>query len=110
MPDQTVKRPPANERRTAMLQAAADVFFEQGYAATSIDAIIERIGGSKRGIYNEFGNKEGLFVALVAESADDALKALGVIEGHNLRETLLEFARRLMTIYTSPAMVGVYRA
>lgn len=45
-------------RRQALLQAAAEVFFEQGYAATSIDPIIERAGGSKRNIYNEFGTSE----------------------------------------------------
>jgi AcrR family transcriptional regulator len=45
----------ARERRTAILQAAARVFFEQGYAATSIDAVIDEIGGSrlKRMGYNK---------------------------------------------------------
>ena len=50
------KRLTAEERRSAILEAAASVFFEQGYAATSIDAIIARLGGSKRNIYNEFGS------------------------------------------------------
>ncbi|PTV69823.1 MULTISPECIES: TetR/AcrR family transcriptional regulator [Agrobacterium] len=106
------KRLSAAERRTAILQAAATVFFEQGYAATSMDAIIERVGGSKRTIYSEFGNKEGLFTALVSEGADKALAALAVEEigGRNLRETMLEFARRLVEVYMSPTMIGVYRA
>ncbi|WP_176026829.1 TetR/AcrR family transcriptional regulator, partial [Brucella intermedia] len=50
-------------RRKTILRAAAELFFEQGYATTSIDAIIERTGGSKRTIYSEFGSKEGLFLA-----------------------------------------------
>src|SRR3546814_9134327 len=105
------KRPSQDSRRTAILEAAAQVFFEQGYAATSIDAIIERIGGSKRNIYNEFGNKEGLFTALVSESADTALSALSVggFEGRSLNEVLLEFGRRLLEIYMSPGLIGVYR-
>ena len=100
------------DRRAAILDAAAEVFFEQGYAATSIDAIIERIGGSKRNIYNEFGNKEGLFTALVSESADTALAALSVekFKGRDLAGILLEFGRRLMEIYMSPALIGVYRS
>ncbi len=100
------KRMPQEDRRAAILEAAAQVFFEQGYAATSIDAIIERIGGSKRNIYNEFGNKEGLFTALITESADTALAALSVerFAGRNLSEVLLEFGRRLMAIYMSPAL------
>lgn len=44
--------------------------FEHGYAAASIDAVIERIGGSKRNIYTTFGSKEGLFTALVSENAE----------------------------------------
>lgn len=106
------KRIPQEDRRAAILDAAAEVFFEQGYAATSIDAIIDRIGGSKRNIYNEFGNKEGLFTALVTESADTALAALSAEQftGRNLDEILVEFGRRLMAIYMSPALIGVYRS
>lgn len=98
-------------RREALLRAAADVFFEQGYAATSIDAIIERAGGSKRNIYSEFGSKEGLFSAIVAENADKALSALGLedIESHDLRATLTAFGRHLMDVYMSPTVIGIYR-
>lgn len=98
-------------RREALLKAAADVFFEQGYAATSIDAIIERAGGSKRNIYNEFGNKQGLFSAIVEENADKALSTLNIenIEGHDLQSTLTAFGRHLMDVYMSPTVVGIYR-
>lgn len=112
MTDKTPKKTSPDDRRAAILQAAAAVFFEQGYAATSVDAIIDRVGGSKRTIYNEFGSKEGLFTALVSEGADNALSALAVEEivGRNLRETLLEFAHKLVGVYMSPMMIGVYRA
>jgi AcrR family transcriptional regulator len=99
------------KRREALLRAAAEVFFEQGYAATSIDAIIERAGGSKRNIYSEFGNKEGLFTAIVTENADRALSSLKVDEigGRDIRETLTAFGRHLMDVYMSPSVVGIYR-
>ncbi|WP_287095312.1 TetR/AcrR family transcriptional regulator, partial [Mesorhizobium sp.] len=104
----TIRR---NGRREALLQAAAEIFFEQGYAATSIDAIIERAGGSKRNIYNEFGNKEGLFSAIVKESADNLLSPLVIeeIEGHDLRATLTAFGRHSMDAYMSPTLIGIYR-
>ena len=107
-----VKRRSPTERREAILKAAGEVFFEQGYAATSIDAIIERLGGSKRNIYNEFRNKEGLFVALVSASAQSAVATLSVdlSESHSLREVLMAFGRQLMVLYTSPALLGAYRA
>jgi AcrR family transcriptional regulator len=105
-------RPTRDSRRAAILEAAAQVFFEQGYAATSVDAIISRCGGSKRNIYNEFGSKEGLFTALVSESAESAVEALRVDEsgGEQLRDVLLDFGRRLLTLYMSPALLGAYRS
>ncbi|MDI7864911.1 TetR/AcrR family transcriptional regulator [Rhizobiaceae bacterium n13] len=99
------------KRRATILSAAAEVFFEQGYAATSIDAIIARIGGSKRNIYNEFGSKEGLFTALVSETAGKARTALDVddFEERDLDQTLLEIGRRLLDVYMSPTLIGVLR-
>ena len=80
-----VKSDRALGRREALLAAAAEVFFEQGYAATSIDAIIERVGGSKRNIYNEFGSKEGMFTALVSKFAEDVLSSLVTVSYTHLR-------------------------
>jgi AcrR family transcriptional regulator len=105
------KKRRTNGRREALLQAAAEVFFEQGYAATSIDAIIERAGGSKRNIYSEFGNKQGLFSAIVRENADRVLSTLVIeqTEGHDLRATLTAFGQHLMGVYMSPTLIGIYR-
>lgn len=81
-------------------------------ASSGDDAIIERVGGSKRNIYSQFGSKEGVFTPLVSEIADTALAALSVqrFAGHNFSEILLEFWRRLLAIYMSPAVIGVYRS
>ena len=97
--------------REDLLRAAAEVFFEQGYAATSIDAIIERAGGSKRNIYSEFGSKDGLFTALVAEHVEPVLSALSIEDPgtRDLRDTLMRFGCRLLDIYMTPAVVGIYR-
>lgn len=106
------KRPSPDQRRLAVLDAAADVFFEQGYAGTSIDAIIERIGGSKRDIYKEFGSKEGLFEALVIYNSDKILMALMAddLSTSDLRSMLIAFGRTLMEMSLTPKMLGVYRS
>lgn len=98
-------------RRRALLAAATDIFLERGFAATSIDAIIERAGGSKRNIYSQFGGKEGLFTAIVSQAADQAIAALAIEVGvdRDLRATLAAFGRQLMDIYMSPTLLGVYR-
>lgn len=105
--------PAQQQRREAILLAAADMFFERGYAATSVDAILARVGGSKRSIYAEFGNKEGLFTALVSHHARYALSALDEQDagyGKDIEQHLLIFGRRLMDIYFSPALLGTFRA
>ena len=110
---ETVRLTTSAQRREAILLAAADVFFERGYAATSVDAIVARVGGSKRSIYAEFGNKEGLFTALVSRHARYALSALEEqVEspGKTIEQQLLTFGRRLMDIYFSPALLGIFRA
>ncbi len=93
------------------MTAAAEVFFEQGYAATSIDSIIERTGGSKRNIYKEFGSKAGLFIALVSDTADEVLDALSDdgSRGRDLTEQLVGYARQLTTVYMSARLVGLLR-
>src|SRR3546814_566116 len=97
--------------REALLDAAGAIFFEQGYAATRIDDIIERAGGSKRNIYVEFGSKEGLFTAIVSQHAERAVAALslGDPSAGSLKDMLLAFGRQLLDISLSPALVGVYR-
>jgi AcrR family transcriptional regulator len=109
--EETVAKPEKpTPRREALLAAAAEVFFEQGYAATSIDAIIARAGGSKRNIYNEFGNKEGLFLAIV-EDRMNQVPAFAIEEtgGRDLHETLMMAGHDLMALYMSPTLIGIYR-
>lgn len=97
-------------RRVALLDAAATLFFERGYSATSIDAIIERAGGSKRTIYAMFGNKEGLFEALIRENTEQMFRAgIFVSDGHTLEETLEGFATHLLELFTRPRTIALYR-
>lgn len=57
-------------RREAILGAARAVFLERGYAGATLDAVVERAGGSKATVYTLFGSKEGLFAALTADTAE----------------------------------------
>ena len=58
------------ERRQAILEAAAKVFLEKGPAAASMDEIAERAELSKGTLYLYFSSKEDLFVAASAEPLD----------------------------------------
>ncbi len=54
-------------RRHAFLKAAREVFLEQGYLAASVNDVVRRAGGSLATLYAQFGNKEGLFLAVVQD-------------------------------------------
>jgi AcrR family transcriptional regulator len=58
------------ERRDALLSAAADEFTEHGYAASSVNRIIERAGSSKGSVYYYFENKADLLATVVEEAYD----------------------------------------
>jgi len=47
------------------LAAAAQVFRQQGYAATSIDHLVRATGIHRGSLYGTFGSKHGLFVRVL---------------------------------------------
>lgn len=100
-----------SELRAEILKAAGDVFFEAGYEGASIEAVIERVGGSKRAIYSHFGGKKELFEALVVEASSQALAALSPTEltARDLEGTLLEFGRRVLDVIMTPMTLALYR-
>lgn len=63
MPDQT----PANERREAILEAAAGVFLRYGFRKTSMDDLARAAGLSRQGLYLHFATKESLFGAALLQ-------------------------------------------
>lgn len=53
------------ERKAQILQVATEKFLAHGFDRVSIDDIVLTVGGSKTNIYSYFGNKEGLFRAVI---------------------------------------------
>jgi AcrR family transcriptional regulator len=103
-------RCPLPERRQALLDAARDVFLERGYASATIDAVVERAGGSKATVYTLFENKEGLFAALVAEAAEElsALVQTYPLDGR-IEDDLRDFGRHYLEILTRPDRLALFR-
>lgn len=67
----------ASERkRASIVDAAVAEFLREGYAAASMDKIAKRAGVSKPTIYQHFGNKERLFLAVIAGVLTDAYDGL----------------------------------
>lgn len=55
--------------RERILEAAAELFAQRGYAGTGVDRLAERSGIAKTAIYYHFGNKEGLLAAVLDRAA-----------------------------------------
>jgi AcrR family transcriptional regulator len=60
----------ADERREALVVAGMDEFAEQGLAGASVDAIASRAGVSQPYVYQLFGTKKELFLAVVRSAFD----------------------------------------
>jgi len=63
-------------RRHAFLQAAREVFLEQGYEAASVNDVVRRAGGSLATLYAQYGNKEGLFFAVIQDQHERFIRAM----------------------------------
>ena len=57
-------RTPQPERRNAILAAAEDLFFNQGFDATQVSQIVQRIGAAQGTFYNYFTSKEEVLAAV----------------------------------------------
>lgn len=66
--DASRRRVKAGQRRRVVLDAAQELFFRQGYSATTIASIAEAAGVSPETIYKGFGGKAGLVRELRARA------------------------------------------
>jgi TetR/AcrR family transcriptional repressor of mexJK operon len=107
----TERRLSPDARRQAIVEAAKQLFLTKGYAATSLEEIVAMSGGSLSTVYQLFGNKQGLWAAIVEEACDqvtaplqDAMTHLGAP-----RAVLKAFAQRLDALERSGESAGVLR-
>src|SRR5439155_13253054 len=70
-------RMPRSARRAQLLGAAREVFVAQGYHAAAMDDIADRAGVSKPVLYQHFPGKLDLYLALLDQSTDALLAAVG---------------------------------
>jgi AcrR family transcriptional regulator len=99
------------ERRAAILKAAAEIFFAGGYEGASMSKICERVGGSKQTVYNYFHTKQELFITLIEEVSAEALQPLAPsrLAMDDPAHTLAEVGRRYLQIIMSPTALNLYR-
>lgn len=95
-----------------LLDAAIEIFLENGFERTSIDAIAAAAGMAKRTIYSRFANKDEIFVAALKRAiARWAIPAeeLQPPPGEAFEETLLRIGRALTRNVLKPEGVRLLR-
>ncbi len=94
-------------KREAILDAATQSFFTHGFAATAIEQVAAEARVSKVTIYNQFGDKRGLFAAAVerecARIGDHF--CIEPMPGLTLRERLEAIGAAMTAFLSRPKMV-----
>ncbi|TLP71240.1 TetR/AcrR family transcriptional regulator [Nesterenkonia sphaerica] len=100
--------------RRAIIDAATTLFLNQGYPATTMDDIAEVAGVSKRTVYNNFPDKEGLFrevvlavTSFVDEFINEAVRELA--DAAEVELSLKDLAARLASSVIGDGVVRLRR-
>lgn len=91
------RRGEGHTRREEILQAAKELFIEEGYNRTTIRKIADRVGVSAPALYLYFPDKEAMLLALCDQTFGFLVESLTEIEGQGL--TPLERLRRCGECY-----------
>jgi TetR/AcrR family transcriptional regulator of autoinduction and epiphytic fitness len=97
------------EKRSAAVQAAMELFFEQGYERTSLAQIARRADLSTATLFKRFPTKAALFEAIVEEFWSTDASCTGAMPqgdpGKALRKIGVDYAHRMRR----PEMQAIYR-
>jgi TetR/AcrR family transcriptional repressor of mexJK operon len=99
------------DRREQIIAVATELFLAQGLDGVSIDEVVARAGGSKSSVYTYFGNKEGLFIAVVERVSAEFLRPLAAIDlsGLALEEGLAKIARVFLDTILDERTLALHR-
>lgn len=104
-------RPSDSAKRDAIVAAASNRFFRDGFAATSIEQVAADAGVSKVTIYNHFGDKRALFASAVELECEKmrGYFSLDDAEGGSIEERLATIAQAMFEFLSRPEMIQFER-
>ena len=103
-----MKRPRGRPRKfdeSAVLEAAAAVFWEKGFSGTSLDDLAEAMGMNRPSIYSAFGDKESIYRKTLEQFSEGMRQAVSatMFTQPNIRDALIAFYRAALDVYTGGA-------
>jgi len=87
-------------RLARIIEAATQLFLRDGYAATSIEAVLDASGGSKATLYSYFSTKDDLFRAVVQEALRNERRPT-LQRGGDPKKALVDFIVQSFEIMSS---------
>jgi AcrR family transcriptional regulator len=104
-------RAEAQRRQQELLEIAGAMFMKLGFDGTSVDAVAEAAGMSKRTLYARYRDKNELFSAVLRSLIDRWLVPINQFQAQHdeLEPMLLEIGRHLLTSALAPQAVSLHR-
>ena len=107
----------AIERDQRLIEVATRLFLDRGFDATSLDAVAEAARVSKPTVYARYGDKRGLFAAVLrreiarwlAPLSAAAETQLGSASDISVEQRLVEIGREMLTFTCGPDAVAFSR-
>lgn len=110
-PRRRTGRPLDAAKRAAIVDTAAQHFFQHGYAATAIEQVAADAGVSKVTIYNQFGDKRALFTAAVESECEKMRQhfSLDAMPQGTIRERMTAIGEAIFAFLFRPEMIQFER-
>jgi len=104
------KRSKNEAKRQQILDAAVNLFTEQGYATTSMDLIAKNADVSKQTVYSHFGSKDELFSASVEYKCESLhILELSLHDLSDPQTILFKLAQNFTDFITSKEACAVHK-
>ncbi|MGN7413108.1 TetR/AcrR family transcriptional regulator [Paenibacillus sp. SAF-068] len=90
------------DKRAKITVAARDLFLSEGFDRSSMDAVAAQAGVSKRTVYDYYGDKQNLLLAVVEESSMAVLEMIEqgitdhLLEFEDLQQALILFCEQIV--------------
>ncbi|MFT4731106.1 MAG: TetR/AcrR family transcriptional repressor of mexJK operon [Gammaproteobacteria bacterium] len=105
-----VGRPKSSEKRQQILHHAGELFLQQGYDRTSMDAVAKHSGVSKQTVYSHFQNKDVLYNAVIESKCEEYRveeAAIG-IDSNPLDDILYSIAFQFIQLLNDKRVIAMY--
>ena len=103
-------RPKSNEKRKQILCTASELFLQQGYDRTSMDAVAKASEVSKQTVYSHFKNKDVLYTSVIETKCEEYRieEASICVEKQAIEEILENIAINFIQLLNDKRVIAMY--